>query len=129
MLTIFDRGYQADCQGISRRELLKIGSLGCGSLLLPDLLKLQAAGAGRHFVRDKAVVVLFLQGGPTQIETFDPKMSAPAEYRAMFGEVKTSLPGVTFGKHFEGLARRAESLAIVRSFRHGIPIIHLHPIW
>ena len=71
-------------------------------------------------VKDKSVVLLFLQGGPTQIETFDPKMTAPAEYRAMFGEVNTNLAGVTFGSHFPKLAAMADRMAIVRSYRHGI---------
>ncbi|MEO2018590.1 MAG: DUF1501 domain-containing protein [Fuerstiella sp.] len=65
-------------------------------------------------------MVLNLQGGPTHIETFDPKMTAPREYRAMFGETKTAIPGVTFGSHLTGLARLADRMAIVRSYRHGI---------
>ena len=55
------------------------------------------AGEGDNILTGKSVVMLNLQGGPTHIKTFDPKMSAPNEYRAMFGETKTSLPGVTFG--------------------------------
>jgi hypothetical protein len=54
------------------------------------------------------------------VETFDPKMSAPLEYRAMFGEVKTTLPGVTFGSQFPMLAKLAHKMAVVRSYRHGI---------
>jgi hypothetical protein len=65
------------------------------------------------------VVLLFLQGGPSQIETFDPKMTAPAEFRSIFGEVATSLPGVTFGGLFPRLARLAHQLAVVRSFASG----------
>ena len=71
-------------------------------------------------MRDKSIVILNLQGGPTQIETFDPKMTAPSEYRAMFGETRTSLSGVNFGSHFPRLAAMADQLAIVRSYRHGI---------
>ncbi len=67
-------------------------------------------------LRDKAVVFLFMHGGPSQIETFDPKMSAPAEIRSVTGEVQTRLPGVTFGGTFPKLAERADRLAIVRSF-------------
>ncbi|MCH8924327.1 MAG: DUF1501 domain-containing protein [Planctomycetes bacterium] len=120
MLTLEAGGWNRNCQGWTRREWLRVGALGIGGLSLPALLAARASAAGvEGAVRDKAVVVLFLQGGPTHIETFDPKMTAPAENRAMFGEVKTALPGVTFGSHFPGLARRADQLAIVRSFRHG----------
>lgn len=121
MLTLFTGGQSRDCEGHSRREFLRIGTLGVGGLTLPSLLAAQAqAGEGKNPVRNKSVVVLFLQGGPTHIETFDPKMTAPQEYRAMFGEVKTKLPGVTFGSHFPQLASLADKMAIVRSYRHGI---------
>ena len=123
MLTLFGQGGQRDCQRVTRRELLRVGALGMGGLSLSKLFALEAVAAGsseKSIVRDKAVVVLFLQGGPTHIETFDPKMTAPAEYRAMFGEAKTALPGVTFGSHFPQLAARAERLAVVRSYGHGI---------
>jgi hypothetical protein len=81
---------------------------------------LALASGGLDVVHDKAVVILNLQGGPSQVETFDPKMSAPLEYRAMFGEVKTTLPGVTFGSQFPMLAKLAHKMAVVRSYRHGI---------
>ena len=120
MLTLFTGGRSQDCEGATRREFLQIGALGLGGLTLPQLLATEAAaGTGKSIVRKKSVVLLFLQGGPTHIETFDPKMTAPAEYRAMFGETKTSLPGVTYGSHFPQLAAMADRLAVVRSFRHG----------
>lgn len=68
---------------------------------------------------DKSVVFLFLHGGPSQIETFDPHMEAPAEVRSATGEIKTSLPGVTFGGSFPRLAALADRMAIVRSFVTG----------
>ena len=121
MLSIQDCGSTRTCEGISRRELLRIGTLGIGGLSLPHLLaaRARAAESGSP-ITDKSVVILFLQGGPTHIETFDPKMTAPVEYRAMFGEVATTVPGVTFGSHFPRLASLADKLAIVRSYRHGI---------
>lgn len=70
-------------------------------------------------VSDRAVILLFLHGGPSQIETFDPKMSAPAEIRSVTGELQTALPGVTFGGSFPGLAQRADQLCVVRSFTTG----------
>lgn len=121
MLTLYTNSSDADGRGYSRRELLQVGTLGIGGLTLSGLLSANAGAAnGGGFLNDKAVVVLNLQGGASHIETFDPKMTAPAEYRAMFGEVKTKLPGVTFGSHFPGLASMADRMAIVRCFQHGI---------
>ncbi len=121
MLHIFTDGVIRNCESVSRREFLQIGSLGLGGLTLSGLMAAKShAGQTGRVVKDKAVVVLNLQGGPTHIETFDPKMTAPREYRAMFGEVKTNLPGVTYGHHFPMLAQLADRMAIVRSYRHGI---------
>lgn len=101
----------------SRRDFLRIGSLALGGLSLPGLLnwRAQAAESG-GLTTDKAVVFLFLQGGPSQIETFDPKMTAPEAIRGIFGEVKTALPGITFGATFPKLAALANRIAVVRSF-------------
>src|SRR5207253_256610 len=57
-------------------------------------------------------------GGPSQIETFDPKMTAPSEYRSVTGEVASNVPGVSFGGTFVKLARHADKMALVRSFTH-----------
>lgn len=120
MLNITDNGYSNDCEGFSRRDLLRIGALGLGGLSLPGLMAAkEAVAAEGGYVHDRSVVFLFLRGGPTQYETWDPKMAAPTAYRAMFGETKTSLPGVTYGKHFPKLAAMADQLAVVRSFQTG----------
>jgi len=118
MLSITSNDWATNCEGVRRREFLRIGALGLGGLTLPRMLAL--ASGGLDVVHDKAVVILNLQGGPSQVETFDPKMSAPLEYRAMFGEVKTTLPGVTFGSQFPMLAKLAHKMAVVRSYRHGL---------
>jgi uncharacterized protein (DUF1501 family) len=115
MLAISDRRPNRTCSGPSRRDFLRIGSLGLGGLTLPGLLQLKAAAPVAS--RDRAVVLLFLQGGPPQHETFDPKMTAPEEYRSATGEVSTRLPGVTFGSTFPKMAERADRLAIVRSYQ------------
>jgi hypothetical protein len=109
MLTIHDR-----------RSFLRIGSLALGGLTLPQLLTAKARAAeSRQVVKDKSVIFLFLHGGPPQTETFDPKMTAPAEFRSTTGEVATCLPAVTFGGSFPRLAALADKVAVVRSFVPG----------
>jgi hypothetical protein len=85
------------------------------------------ADANRPII-DKSVVFLFLHGGPSQFETFDPKMTAPAEIRSATGEIKTAIPGVTFGSSFPKLARMADRLAIVRSYVPGDANHDIKPI-
>src|SRR5262245_48792335 len=95
-----------DARGSSRRDFLRIGSLGLGGLTLANLLQTRALGekAGARPVTGKSVIFLFLHGGPSQTETFDPKMDAPAGVRSVTGEVSTALSGVTFGGTFPRLA-------------------------
>lgn len=100
----------------SRRAFLRVGAFGLGALGLPELLRGNPF-SDKPWVRDKSVVWLWLGGGPPQAETWDPKPDAPDAVGTMFGVVKTSLPGVTFGSHFPKLAERAHRLAIVRSFQ------------
>ncbi len=108
-----------NCEGTSRRDFLRVGGLGLGTLSLAQMLQGKARAA-ENGVRssDKSVIWLWLGGGPTHIETFDPKMTAPSEYRSVTGEVKTVLPGVTLGGNFERLAGLADKMAFVRSFAH-----------
>src|SRR5215213_8760371 len=107
MLTLATDGGRRDCGGIRRRDLLRIGSLALGGLTLPGLLAARAraadAGLGAA-VKDRSVVLLFLAGGPSHIETFDPRMDTPEGVRSVSGELATALPGVTFGGTFPGLA-------------------------
>jgi Protein of unknown function (DUF1501) len=107
------------CDGGSRRDFLKVGALGLGGLLLPDLLRARAAVAANGTAsKNTSVVWLWLGGGPTHVETFDPKMTAPAEYRSTVGALKTNVAGVEIGGVFPQLARRVDKLALVRSFAH-----------
>lgn len=122
MLTVFSNHKSRSCDGMDRRDFLRVGTLGLGGLTLSHFLqaKAQATQAGASYVRDKSVVFLFLSGGASHIETFDPKMTAPEEIRSMTGEVQTNLPGVTFGGTFPLMARNADKMAVVRSFTHPI---------
>jgi hypothetical protein len=119
MLDLLPGTCHKNCEGTSRRNFLRVGGLGMGSLSLAGLLqrKAQAAARGQR-TSDKSVIWLWLSGGPTHVETFDPKMTAPAEYRSVTGEVQTVLPGVSFGGNFEKMAAVADRLSVVRSFAH-----------
>jgi hypothetical protein len=115
-----------------RRDFLRVGSLALGGLSLPWLIPAVRGGtklseAGKP-VTDKSVIFLFLHGGPSQFETFDPKMTAPAEIRSATGEIKTAIPGVTFGSSFPKLAKLADRLCIVRSYVPGDANHDIKPI-
>lgn len=109
------------CSARSRRSFLRVGSFGLGgmALSLPQILaakdgELRGDQAITHpLVKDRSVVFLFMHGEPSQIETFNPKMDAPSEIRSVSGEVKTSIPGVTFRATFPKLAKLAKEICRV----------------
>jgi hypothetical protein len=127
MLTFFDHDARR-----SRRAFLRVGgsvALGAGGVSLADLVALHArAGEAPGLLTGKSVIFLFLHGGPSQIETFDPKMAMPEGIRSATGEVATTIPGVTFGGSFPRLAALADRLTIVRSFVPGDSTHNLKPI-
>ncbi len=115
--------------GLGRREFLRVGGLTLGGLSLPAIFESQAiAESAARLTTDRSVIFLFLHGGPSQIETFDPKMGAPAEIRSATGEVRTKIPGVTFGGSFPKLALRADQVSVVRSFLTGDANHDIKPI-
>lgn len=119
MLTFFSPVHHRDCEGLGRRDFLQLGVLGGSGFTLAQLLAARSAAADSgQKTKSTAVVWVWLGGGPTHIETFDPKLTAPSEYRSLSGEVSTNIPGVTFGGHWQRLAQQADKLAIVRSFAH-----------
>jgi uncharacterized protein (DUF1501 family) len=105
------------CDGTSRREFLQIGMLCMLGLTLPELLRARAL-ASDSAGRKRSIILLFLDGGASQLETFDPKMDVPVEYRSLFGTTKTALPGVEFGGQLPKMAALADQMSIVRTFTH-----------
>src|SRR5882724_10497584 len=84
----------------SRRNFLKAGLAGMAGLSLPDLLRHRAdAGQGASSRKNKSVILLWMAGGPSHIDTWDPKPSRPPENRGPFGVIKTRLPGVLVCEH------------------------------
>src|SRR3989442_1155910 len=118
------------CDRVTRREWLRVGGLSVLGLSLADLLKAQAAplvptaspsplakglDGSLTFGRAKNVIFLWLQGGPPQHETFDPKPDAPLEIRGPFKPISTNVPGIQFCELLPRTARIADKLAVVRS--------------
>ena len=104
------------CDGQTRRSFLSAGFLGLGGLALPQLL--QAREEAGSTAKKTSVIYIELTGGPTHIETYDPKPEAPLEYRGPLGVVKTKLPGVYFSELMAEQAKVADKLAIIRSMHH-----------
>ena len=107
------------CNGIKRRDFLRVGALGAGALglSLADVLKLQAAPGTRLTRRggDKAVIMVFLPGGPSHIDMYDPKPEAPKEYRGEFGAIGTKVEGIQVCDLFPMQARRMDRMAFLRA--------------
>jgi hypothetical protein len=113
MLTLFGKR-QTYCDGVSRRNFLKIGALGVGGLALPDLLRAEAtAPAGT--VNNRSIINIYLGGGPSHIDTFDLKPDAPPEIRGEFHPIPTTVPGMQICHLMPKLASIATKFSIVRS--------------
>jgi uncharacterized protein (DUF1501 family) len=106
-------GSTSDCSGVSRRTFLRVGGLSAFGLGLPQYLKARAANPAAP-AKAKRCILLWMQGGPSHIDSFDPKPDAPAEIRGEFGTVPTTLPGVRFCDPLPMLARQTDKLAIIR---------------
>jgi hypothetical protein len=119
MLELFG-GPTRTCDGVSRRALLKAGVLGLSGLALPDLLRLEARAkaAGTSAGRDLSVILVWLDGGPPQHETYDPKPDAPADYRGPLKAMDTCVPGIRVSELLPEHARMMDKMALIRSMHH-----------
>ncbi|HWB14045.1 MAG TPA: DUF1501 domain-containing protein [Pirellulales bacterium] len=105
--------------GFHRREFLRIGSAGFAGLSLASLLRAEgAAGPDYKPARAKALIFIYLAGGPSHHETFDPKPLAPMRIRGPWGTIATSVPGTLFGEMLPQLAEQAERFALLRALNH-----------
>src|SRR5262245_62622311 len=105
----------------TRREWLGLGTLGAFGLSMPSLLRSASAAVAPRapgFGRARSCILLFLGGGPSQFETFDPKPEARTEYRTIFDTIRTNVPGTHLCEYLPDLARQAERFALVRSAWH-----------
>lgn len=113
MLTIADGAFTRYCDGISRRDFLKIGGLALGGLSMPQLLRAEAqSGIGRSH---KAVIMVFLAGGPPHLDMFDLKPHAPEGIRGEYRPISTDVPGLDICEHMPRLARMMNKFVVIRS--------------
>ncbi|MCA9218637.1 MAG: DUF1501 domain-containing protein, partial [Planctomycetales bacterium] len=115
MLTILgDRDRRSQhCDGVSRRSFLKIGGMAAGGLSLPQLLAMEAkAETGSSH---KAIINVFLPGGPSHLDFFDLKPNAPSEVRGEFSPIRTNVSGIEIGELFPKMAKMMDKFAVIRS--------------
>ena len=105
-------------EGVSRRDLIRVGALSVLGLALPDLLRARANPVQPRSGSAKSCIFLYLSGGPAQHETWDPKPDTPAEIRGEFKAVATNVPGIFLGEHLPRLAQIADKFSLIRSCTH-----------
>lgn len=125
MLSILGQRPSSFCDGHSRRHFLKIGGLALGGMSLPQILKAEealSAPSGKKLPH-KAVIMIYLSGGPSHQDMYDLKMDAPIEIRGSFKPIKTNVPGIEICEHMPRLAQMMDKFAIIRSL-YGSPDQH-----
>ncbi len=118
MLELTTGSLRANCAGLSRRSALKVGMLSAAGLSLADLLKLESQAASSTATA-QSVILVWLDGGPSQLESYDPKPLAPLEYRGPYEAIDTTVPGMRFSSLLPGHAKVADKLSVIRSLHHG----------
>ncbi len=115
---------RTDCEGVHRRDFLKIGSAGLLGLTLPELLRYEAkakAEGSKIRAQAKSVILVWLAGGPATIDMWDNKPNAPEGIRGEFRSIPTNVPGIEWAEHLPKMAQVADKIAVVRSLHHTIP--------
>jgi hypothetical protein len=113
MLTLHSSTGARFCDGVTRRDFLRIGGLSLGGLTLPNLLRAESKqGLGRSH---KAIIMVFLPGGPSHQDIFDMKMDAPSEIRGEFKPISTNVPGLRICEHLPNLAKMMDKCTVIRS--------------
>lgn len=115
MFTFFGSKRSRFCDGVSRREFLCAGTLTVGGLSLADIFRARAAGASRQPSSLKSIIMVYLHGGPSQLDMFDMKPQAPAEFRGEFQPIRTNVPGLDICELMPRLATIADQYAVIRN--------------
>jgi hypothetical protein len=107
------------CDGVSRRSFVQLGMAGMGAIGLPALLRAkEAAAKSGHATKDTSVILLWLDGGPSHHDTYDPKPDAPREYAGIWNPIKTVVPGFDISEMFPLQAKITDKFSVVRSVHH-----------
>ena len=118
MLDVFGSAVRT-CDGVSRRNFLRVGALAAGGATLAQSLQARATAAEQGLsTQNKAVIQLWLAGGPSHIDMYDLKPNAPAEFRGEFSEISTNIPGTRISEHLPLQAQMMDKISIVRSGTH-----------
>jgi hypothetical protein len=109
-----------NCAGFTRRDCLQLGLTSAIGIGLSGLMRLQAQASPTVARKGtaKSCILIWMDGGPTHLETFDPKPDAPAEIRGEFEPISTKLPGIQFSQHMTRLAGMLDQVSVIRSIRH-----------
>jgi len=118
MLEILGKAYRL-CDGSSRRSFLRAGFLGFAGLSLPQLLQREAVAASSPLKSRRSVILIWQHGGPSQLETFDMKPTAPTEYRGPYEPIDTTMPGMHVSEKMPYHAKIMDKVSVIRSFTHG----------
>ena len=110
-----NRDLYRDCDGVSRRGFLQVGSLGALGLSLPTLLASQLRGAGKK-ASETNCILIWTRGGTSHHDTFDPKPDAPVSVRGEFGVIDTALPGIKFTEIVPNMAKEAKRFSLLRGW-------------
>ena len=124
MLKITGRGSVTTCDGITRRDFLEAGSLGALGLSMSKFAQLQAAGGQPKGDDNKACILIFNLGAPSQLDTWDMKPDAPSEIRGPFKPIRTNSPDIQISEIFPLHAKIADKFSLVRSCYHTAAAVH-----
>src|SRR6185312_2051851 len=124
MLVIPGQAGRATCDGMTRRELLRVGGSAMLGLSLGNMFALQAhakkkqAGGGPGFGKAKSVILLYLQGGPSHLDLWDPKDNVPSNVKSVFKAIDTRLPGIKVTENLPRFAQFLDKVTLIRSMSY-----------
>src|SRR5213596_3322123 len=124
MLKVTGKGSITTCDGINRRDFLQVGTLGAIGFSMANLAALQAVGAVKKGNDEKAAIMIFNLGAPSQLDTWDMKPDAPREIRGPFKPIRTNNPDIQISEIFPLHAKHADKFSLVRSCYHTAAAVH-----
>jgi hypothetical protein len=124
MLKVSGKGSITTCDGVTRRDFLQVGTLGALGLTLSQFAALETLGAVDKKKSDRACILIFNLGAPSQLDTFDMKPDAPSEIRGPFKPIQTNVPGIQISEIFPQHAKLADKFSLVRSCYHTAAAVH-----